>query len=526
MTGPHTEPGTAAQRPASLGVTELTRAVTELELVPYHAPQDAEAPAQDLERRARELGLESLVVRARLITADVRARMGDNAALGRVAHQALIWANARGDVEVQVRCQRLLSAFYGRLGDTATSLEHAVRAVELLPASAPAPLRVRHYMGLAVALMLARSFDAARDRFAVTLSMLDERDDPDVRVAVLNNLAYLELTAGDTGAAMRAADQMRAVGQRHGITMDAVYLDTIARAQIGAGRFAAVELTLAPILESDDGCTEPHDLAEALLTLAESQRLAGALDQALGSVRRALHESRRRGIESFVVRGLREHAAVLAARGSYAEAYEQLLAFHTAHEAVQSAERQARARTLHAAFATEEAVQQSRRYREMSLRDPLTGLYNRRYIDDRLPALLDHSRQRFGHLSVAIIDLDHFKRVNDEVSHDAGDKVLARLATLLEAAVGGDGSFVARLGGEEFLLVLHADSATAARVCQQLCDTIRAKDWSDLVGTMPITASVGVATTFAGGDAAIALLSTADRNLYRSKANGRDRVTA
>ncbi|HEX5740103.1 MAG TPA: GGDEF domain-containing protein, partial [Pilimelia sp.] len=315
------------------------------------------------------------------------------------------------------------------------------------------------------------------------------------------------------------------VGRQHRIEMDAVYLDTVARVQISAGRYADVADTLAPILAADGGSTEPHDVAEALLTLAESQRHAGALDDALASVRRALDESRERGIQDFVVRGLKEHAAVLAAMGRHAEAYARLLEFHDAHEAAESAQRAARARTLHAAFATEEAVQASRRFREMSLRDPLTGLYNRRYLDDRLPALLDRCRQQFGHLSVAIVDLDHFKRVNDEVSHDAGDRVLVRLAGLLGAAVGDGEGFAARLGGEEFLLVLRTDGPAAARACRRLCATVRAHDWSDIVGPMPITASIGVATTFAGDGTVSALLSTADERLYRAKAQGRDRVT-
>jgi diguanylate cyclase (GGDEF)-like protein len=233
----------------------------------------------------------------------------------------------------------------------------------------------------------------------------------------------------------------------------------------------------------------------------------------------------RSGMQEVMTRVLEEQAALYAARGRYRDAYECHIAFHRAREAFYSAERDARARTLHAVFETEEARRASRQFREMSVRDPLTGLYNRRYVDEVLPALLARSLGRSEGLAVALVDLDHFKQINDLVSHEAGDRVLVETAALLAEAAAPDG-FAARLGGEEFLLVLPGTELTAAtRACRRLCAAIRDRDWSGVVGDLRVTASAGVVAS-EGVVSPLDLLRTADRLLYLSKRSGRDRVTA
>jgi diguanylate cyclase (GGDEF)-like protein len=183
-------------------------------------------------------------------------------------------------------------------------------------------------------------------------------------------------------------------------------------------------------------------------------------------------------------------------------------------------------------YETGEARRQSRRYREMSLRDPLTGLYNRRHVDEQLPLLLGPGGTPAAPVTVALLDLDHFKRVNDTCGHDVGDAVLRRVATLLQQAVPADGaraiggSFAARMGGEEFLLVLvdTADDAAAA-LLEDLRRTVAAHPWAELTGTVPVTTSIGVTSTAAFARPTPAdLLGLADEHLYRAKDAGRDRV--
>jgi diguanylate cyclase (GGDEF)-like protein len=199
---------------------------------------------------------------------------------------------------------------------------------------------------------------------------------------------------------------------------------------------------------------------------------------------------------------------------------------------LQSAQRDARARAMQAMYEAGEARRQSRRYREMSLRDALTGLYNRRHIDEQLSALLSPGSLPAAPVSVALLDLDHFKRINDTFGHEVGDAVLRRVAALLQSAVPADGarvlggSFAARMGGEEFLLVLaDTEPGRAAALAEDLRTTIAGHPWADLTGEVPVTVSIGVTGTAASSSPTPAdLLSRADAHLYRAKKLGRDRV--
>jgi diguanylate cyclase (GGDEF)-like protein len=167
---------------------------------------------------------------------------------------------------------------------------------------------------------------------------------------------------------------------------------------------------------------------------------------------------------------------------------------------------------------------------EEAVRDPLTGLHNRRHLDRALRADLA-SRPRTGGLAVLVVDVDHFKSVNDRLGHAAGDRVLTAVAGTLAAAV-RDGDTAARLGGEEFVLVLpgagHAQALERAeRVRRTVALARHAVDGGALGAVeLGVTVSIGVAVCPADGTTADALLAAADRALYAAKAAGRDRVVA
>jgi diguanylate cyclase (GGDEF)-like protein len=209
--------------------------------------------------------------------------------------------------------------------------------------------------------------------------------------------------------------------------------------------------------------------------------------------------------------------------GDFAQAFATHKEFHAAHEAVHAIEREAQARVRHALFETTEAREQARRFREQALRDPLTMLYNRRYVDERLPILLADAARTGAPLIAALLDLDGFKRVNDTLSHDTGDQVLVTVAGLITEALRED-ELGARLGGEEFLVVLNgAGPVEAVNRLERLRLAVSAYPWRPLTGDLPVTISIGVAV--AGPDSTQAsLLAVADRHLYAAKHAGRNRV--
>jgi diguanylate cyclase (GGDEF)-like protein len=170
----------------------------------------------------------------------------------------------------------------------------------------------------------------------------------------------------------------------------------------------------------------------------------------------------------------------------------------------------------------EELVVQSERLEALLFEDPLTKLSNRRFILTQLAAAVSAARRHERALSVAVIDIDHFKAVNDEHGHAAGDRVLAAVANSLREHLRAEDQ-LGRLGGEEFLaLVPDADAGAAAAAAEKLRSEAAALAVEHDDGALSVTISVGWATW--EGEAPEELLRRADEALYAAKRAGRDRV--
>lgn len=156
---------------------------------------------------------------------------------------------------------------------------------------------------------------------------------------------------------------------------------------------------------------------------------------------------------------------------------------------------------------------------EQAVHDALTGLHNRQFLDDSLPAVVARAERDGAPVSVLMVDVDHFKHVNDAHGHQVGDEVLRRLGAILDRHV-REGDLAARYGGEEFIVVLPDTPSTSAI---EAAERIRAEIARPAPGIPDVTASVGVATWYQAlgvGD----LVEHADRALYSAKEAGRDRV--
>jgi diguanylate cyclase (GGDEF)-like protein len=165
---------------------------------------------------------------------------------------------------------------------------------------------------------------------------------------------------------------------------------------------------------------------------------------------------------------------------------------------------------------------QHRKLNKLSYTDVLTGLPNRRYFMERLQAEVLRQRRTHQPLSLLLIDADHFKRVNDAHGHAAGDEVLRVLARLLGEIVRTPTDLAARLGGEEFAVLLPDTTVDEAEaVCWRVHGRLATHLFEEAGAAFHITLSIGVAQC--NGHSADAVLKLADRNLYRAKQEGRNR---
>lgn len=162
--------------------------------------------------------------------------------------------------------------------------------------------------------------------------------------------------------------------------------------------------------------------------------------------------------------------------------------------------------------------------KRLSQVDTLTGAFNRRAMEQRLPAEIERCVRYMRPLSVIFTDIDHFKRINDQHGHAVGDAVLREVSKRLQDALRSNVDWMVRFGGEEFVVFMpETDLEQATEVAHRLAEIVRCTPWQSEDLSLSLTCSFGVAQ-FKQGDTADSLLQRADSRLYTAKSQGRDCV--
>jgi diguanylate cyclase (GGDEF)-like protein len=178
------------------------------------------------------------------------------------------------------------------------------------------------------------------------------------------------------------------------------------------------------------------------------------------------------------------------------------------------------------AAATLTVIREKERAREQAVRDALTNLYNRREFNELLTQAVSRADRGQGGFSLLLLDIDHFKQLNDSLGHPAGDAALRNVARVLESLL-RSGDQAARYGGEEFAAILSgSDEAGALRTAERVRAALEKSQVIYEGARISVTASVGVAVWAADGNSETAILAAADRALYAAKQAGRNRVVA
>ena len=168
----------------------------------------------------------------------------------------------------------------------------------------------------------------------------------------------------------------------------------------------------------------------------------------------------------------------------------------------------------------DEKIHLAHRLEHLSQTDALTGLHNRRFLSASIDEEMRRAYETGSQLTLCILDIDHFKGINDTYGHEYGDEVLINIARIMEARL-KEKEIFGRYGGEEFVVLFPGKTPTEALpAVQALCDQVRTHAWSH---GKPITISGGLAS-YVKGISYSDFLEAADKNLYRAKRDGRDRV--
>lgn len=306
-------------------------------------------------------------------------------------------------------------------------------------------------------------------------------------------LAHAAFAGADLALAARIAEQERA-----GLAVDQAWLDRI-----------------APAEETDDSAAQQQ---------AELERLMTRLDSSISSF--AATTSRASGATASYGDSLEQHVGAIATPAADAPTAEVVASLAGIAKAMLERTReieQEMKRSSQEAEALRQSLDRARRDAEI---DHLTGLPNRRAFEAVLQREAREAQAEIDNLSVAICDIDHFKRVNDTHGHDTGDRVIQAVAQVL-ARISNDKCHVARHGGEEFVLLFRGKSvAEASAILDEARESLASRQLVNRQTDEPIgqvTFSGGVANVFAHPDPREALRS-ADQALYRAKSEGRNRV--
>ncbi|MEV4349884.1 diguanylate cyclase [Actinoplanes sp. NPDC049596] len=494
--------------------TELTALVGAV----YASHDGLAGRALELEQAALAAGDRQYAALARLVVADVDNRGGRQDQGIQVAEAEL---RATQDRLVVAKAHAVIAGGLWRLGDNAEAVKHAYEADRLLTEGDPLGLRVDHAVILAAQVNDQRLGRVSHEEYRVAQRLADRLGQPDLIIANLNNWAWSCYRENDQVTALRLIRQMEEHSARVGHPMNTSSADTVARVLMADGQTGRATRILEDALTHAPS-TDVDAVPACLITFAEIKRAEGDVPGALTLLEQCRELTRRDGVPEMDAIALQLLATCHADLGNFESAYREMVEFHQAWTVRRSQQTEALTSVTQARFAIDEARRDRERFRELAERDALTGLWNRRRSDEHLAGVLTVPAAERPPASVAILDLDHFKRVNDTFSHEAGDSVLRRVSDMLRGIVEPIGH-AARHGGEEFVLHLETDPARALDICERLRAAVESHDWSEIAPGLRVTTSIGLATLRPDDDART-VLARADAHLYAAKEGGRNQV--
>jgi diguanylate cyclase (GGDEF)-like protein len=542
-----------------LDAARVARALDDARHATWEDPATARATAVRCHEVARTLGSDALRARALVVQGTVTLNRGDLRGAFGLAAEAHRLAERSGDPVARLEVAALQAQLNFFSGAYTDALRQAGTAIELSDALGDPVLRV--YARRASCMVLG-NLEAPNwlDELLELLRLSIEIGDRWQEAVSRNDLGHHLMATGDPAGADRELalgfEVAARIAPANRVALAALHC-TRAELRLRTDRPAEALADAGAALQQLTGIEEPNPYVFGMTVRMEvqAQLALGRPDDAQRSGEAALARlgdsvpQARSMILETVATALREAGRVEAAydalargaaleRAALLELTELQLGFQRAELETRAARIEADAlasknRELEAVLARLASTNAQLRDRTVQLetlrdqlreqadRDPLTGLHNRRYLTTVLDRL---SRDpQAGPTSVAVLDLDRFKTINDDYGHAAGDQVLVRTAAVLRGVMRTEDT-IARTGGEEFILLMPGTDADAASsVCERLLAVLRGESWQRIGDGLSVTGSIGVATADHGASV-LRLAELADAQLYEAKRAGRDRV--
>ncbi|MGE5094754.1 MAG: diguanylate cyclase [Betaproteobacteria bacterium] len=451
---------------------------------------------------------------------------------------ALALFHTLGDAHGEARCSNLLGITHRQLSDYGRALEMYEAALKGFRDANDLRWQARVISNIGNVEIQLGNFGAALELFEQALELRRQSGDNEGAGFDLNNAAFghvqraLQLRqSGDRDScqieaenALRLLDRALAIARQYGYrrleafcvqTMGEAY-QAMARPEIALG-MADEFLSLARA--SNDRWIEAYGMA----CIGELRHQMGHDAEALEYLADALAAFELLGSRDQIARVLRVLSQTHEALGELSQALGCLRKAGAIEQHLRSEETESRARALAARRRLDQLKLESERYRRLAMEDALTGLANRRQLDERLATLIRDTKKSGTVVTVALADVDHFKGINDRFSHAVGDEVLRCVGEILRGFC-RLGDLAGRYGGEEFVLVFRAlDLRAAAEICERVRRAVEAWDWKSIHPQLRVTLSIGLATSTSFENPQ-ALLDTADHWLYEAKHRGRNQV--
>ena len=529
---------------------ELSRELKRLEQLSAQAqaalsadPKRALALAQEACNLAEQLGEREWLVRCALQVGDAYRALGE----ARLALE--LYREALGQTErasaLQADVLHAAAVAYDSQGAYELALGQMIEVLKIRQGLGDKTGEARALNSIGV--IFARSGDHEQSLYYYerALALQIELGDTLNRAIALNNVGIARKNLARYEAACEAYYEALALfeGLNHTLGQGAATCN-LAVAYGKQGRHGEAEQLFARSLALVQATGNRTFEAEGRLDVGDFYLRLKRPEEALPHLARALTLGQEMAAKPAQYRAQQALAQAYELRGEFEAAYRHLLEYHRLEREVFSERSEQRLQALKVNFQLEQAERDKEIYRlrnvelkqaletlerqarlleEQATRDPLTGLYNRRYLDGVLSEEFARTMRYQHPLSLAIADIDFFKRINDRLSHAVGDEVLRALAGLfVENTRTVD--VVARYGGEEFVVMFrNTELEQAALAAEKIRQAIELHPWQGIHPELTVTVSMGLASSngFAHYEQ---LLNAADINLYQAKHQGKNRV--